>query len=66
MLYEDFETSIMDNSGMEQLDAIVIGPVEGKLLLELTRVDTSGSASPAEDDCNEHDLACCIHLGPCA
>lgn len=41
-LYADFETIIMDNGGMEQLDAIVAGPVGGKLLLKFNRVDTSG------------------------
>ncbi len=41
-LYAGFETSIVDNSGMEQLDAIVAGPVGGKLLLKFSRVDTCG------------------------
>lgn len=41
-IYAEFETSVMDNSGMEQLDALVAGPAGGKLLLKFRRVSTSG------------------------
>ena len=33
MIYSEFETSIVDDDGMEQVDGVVAGPVGDKLIL---------------------------------
>ena len=37
-IYAEFETSIVDDSGMEQLDAVVAGPAGDRLLLKFHHV----------------------------
>ena len=38
MIYSEFETSIMDDDGMEQVDGVVAGPVGDKLILRFREV----------------------------
>jgi hypothetical protein len=38
VIYSEFETEIVDSSGMEQMDSVIAGPVGDKLLLKFARV----------------------------
>ena len=38
MIYSEFETSIMDDNGMEQIDGVVAGPAGDKLILRFREV----------------------------
>ena len=38
MIYSEFETSIIDDDGMEQIDGVVAGPVGDKLILRFREV----------------------------
>ena len=38
MIYSEFETSIVDDDGMEQVDGVVAGPVGNKLILQFRKV----------------------------
>lgn len=42
-IYAEFETSVVDDSGMVQTDAVLAGPVGDKLLLKF---HTVGCAAP--------------------
>jgi hypothetical protein len=37
VIYSEFETKIVDSSGMEQVDSVIAGPVGDKLLLRFIR-----------------------------
>jgi hypothetical protein len=37
VIYSEFETEIVDGSGMEQMDSVIAGPVGDKLLLKFVR-----------------------------
>ena len=39
-IYADFETSVADDSGMKQVDAVIAGPVGDRLLLKFHHVGT--------------------------
>ena len=38
MIYSEFETSVVDDDGMEQVDGVVAGPVGDKLILRFREV----------------------------
>ena len=38
MIYSEFETSIMNDDGMEQVDGVVAGPVGDRLILRFRKV----------------------------
>ncbi|EPE27485.1 Cytochrome P450 [Glarea lozoyensis ATCC 20868] len=38
VIYSEFETEIVDGSGMEQMDSVIAGPVGDKLLLKFVKV----------------------------
>ena len=40
-IYTEFETSVVDDSGMEQVDAVLAGPVGGSLTLKFRRAESA-------------------------
>ena len=44
-IYSEFETHVVDDSGMEQIDGIVAGPVGDKLLLKFRYAGTKTSST---------------------
>lgn len=41
MVYSEFETSIVDDGGMEQIDGVVAGPIGDRLILRFCQAGDS-------------------------